>query len=159
MSNPDFSPQHADPRDSIPLYRFFDSLRTDHIYSTQNTLGTRTSIAEGIACYVFPTQVVNTTPLYLIYRCSKGCINHFYTTNLLQREELVAKYPGDWEDRGIVAFVFKDGTSGGVPLHQLLNAAGGDHMYTVSESEREAGVAKGFKYEGVIGYVYPGTVI
>ncbi|TFK19153.1 hypothetical protein FA15DRAFT_709243 [Coprinopsis marcescibilis] len=158
MSQTKFTTQHANPGESVPLYRFFDSQREDHIYSTQNTLGTGSSIPQGIACYVFTTHAPNTIPLYLIYRSSPSKGDHFYTTDLSEKEGLLANNSDQCEDRGIVAFVFKDETSGGVPLHRLWNAELNDHMYTVSESEKEALMTREFVYEGVIGYVYPGTV-
>jgi hypothetical protein len=51
--------------------------------------------------------------------------------------------------------MFKIGTTnvpGTVPLYRLFS--GGDHLYTISGSEKSSTIVSGYNFEGIVGYVY-----
>ena len=81
----------------------------------------------------------------------RGVGAHFYTTSLTERDNAILKIGFDGE--GIACFVLPAPAAGAVPLHRL--AAGRDHLYTTSDTERDALKKAGWHDEGEAGYVFP----
>ena len=59
---------------------------------------------------------------------------------------------------GILGYVLKDSSSDGVLFYQLYKQDCDNHLCTTSEVERENAKADGYRDEGPIGWVYPGSV-
>jgi subtilisin family serine protease len=140
------------PSGSVPLYRYWDTTRTDHYYTTNfNELGWAANGWEfgWVECYVYPTQVSGTTPFYEYWNPTVG--DHFYTTNY---NELGAGAYG-WTYERVAAYIYPSQVSGTVPLHQYWNASVGDHFYTINLEELGASGAYGWTYARVDGYVIP----
>jgi subtilisin family serine protease len=140
------------PSGSVPLYRYWDTTRTDHYYTTNwSELGWS---ANGwdfnwVECYVYPTQVSGTTPLYMYWNPTVG--DHFYTTNW---NELGNGAYG-WTFERVAAYIYPYQASGTTPLHQYWNASVGDHFYTINLEELGTSGAYGWSYSRIDGYVIP----
>ncbi len=86
-----------------PLYRLYYPGTGDHFYTT--SAGERDSLIpngyhyEGIACYVFPSQVSGSVPLYRAYNPQTG--QHRYTTDGGVYNALSAP----WQQEGVQAYV------------------------------------------------------
>ena len=74
---------------SVPLYRYYHPVSSDHFYTTNgNEIGTTSPGAtgkygyrsEGIAGYCFPSPRLGTIPLYRYWHPAPA--DHFYTTNI-----------------------------------------------------------------------------
>ncbi|TFK18347.1 hypothetical protein FA15DRAFT_675352 [Coprinopsis marcescibilis] len=152
------STQHPDPRQSVPLYRIFDLQIFDHWYTTTSEYEKKDQyVHQGVAAYIFPTQVTNTTPLFLFWLEEAG--DHFITA---ERSEMEAWLHAHRENNrvrysGILGYVFKDSSSGGVPFYKLYNANRNNHLYTACEAERKHARESGYRDDGPIGWVYPGS--
>jgi len=82
--------------DTVPLYRYWHKKKSDHFYTTNiKEIGTATHgrfgwgayLSEGIAGYCYSKdQGSETFPLHRFY--DKQGRNHFYTTNIIIKEEL-----------------------------------------------------------------------
>ncbi|TFK18351.1 hypothetical protein FA15DRAFT_603433, partial [Coprinopsis marcescibilis] len=151
----------------------------DHFYTTEGDHKSHTSlineatdslegyIPQGTAAFIFPSHEINTIPLYQLdlsllssknqrQRTSKlGVKDHFYTTSISEREELLSL---GWQDAGTVGYIFRDARSGGVPFFRLHHVEKEDHLYTVSQSEKDRATRRGYRSEGMVGFVYPGSV-
>ncbi|TFK18343.1 hypothetical protein FA15DRAFT_675348 [Coprinopsis marcescibilis] len=127
------STQHPDPRQSVPLYRIFDLQIFDHWYTTTSEYEKKDRyVHQGVAAYIFPTQVTNTTPLFLFWLEEAG--DHFITS---ERSEMEGY--------------------GGVPFYKLHNADRNNHLYTACEAERKHARESGYRDDRPIGWVYPGS--
>ena len=76
---------------------------------------------------------------------------HFFTTDPIN--EIID--PNQLSLQGIAWKMFKMGTTnvpGAVPLYRLF--FGGDHLYTISGSEKSIIITNGYADEGTVGYVY-----
>ena len=59
----------------------------------------------------------------------------------------------------MVGYVFRDEKGGGIPMYRLWNPELNDHLYTCEKLEKEVALAeRGYRDEGVVGYVYPGNL-
>ncbi|TFK20562.1 hypothetical protein FA15DRAFT_673359 [Coprinopsis marcescibilis] len=151
------STQHPDPRQAVPLYRIFNSEIFDHWYTVDSEYKRADHyIPQGVAAYIFPNQTINTTPLYVFWR-EVG--DNFITSRRSEMEEwLHNKESHRVVYTGILGYIFKDSSSGGVPFYKLFNGSLENHLYTVCEVERENAIQKGYRDDGPIGWVYPGSV-
>jgi len=120
----------------------------DHFYTT--------SASEAACCgyavetlnyyYLYSSGAPDTVPFYRCYNKTIG--RHFYTTS------------GTCEAWGVGALEAPIGNiataanCGSVPLYRLLSPTGGDHIFTIDPAERAALLPKGWKDEGIAGYVW-----
>ena len=75
---------------------------------------------EGIACYVFDSQVAGTTPLYRLYRSQNDA--HFYTTSAAERDHAIAN--DGFQSEGSACYVFDSQVAGTTPLYRLFSPGG-----------------------------------
>jgi hypothetical protein len=76
---------------------------------------------------------------------------------LLARFHLYTLDPGcegAGTSEGVLGYLSPTPGCGAVPLFRLYHS-GGDHLYTVSEAERDSAVRSGYSLEGTVGYVWP----
>ncbi|KAF8805018.1 hypothetical protein BYT27DRAFT_7258607 [Phlegmacium glaucopus] len=89
---------------TVPLYILFNPTTIDVMYliSTNGTPPTFPGFDnKGIIAYVYPTQICGSVPLYA---ASLAIGDHWYTTNLADRDALVSLGSG-WTNAGIAAYV------------------------------------------------------
>ena len=104
-------PPENNCKDSVPLYRFWNSKTGDHFYTTdeneKNTVLTTEEwmyTYEGIAAYVYQTQQTNTLPLYRLWNTKNN--DHFYTTNETEKNKALEEYIYE----GIAGYACKSAT-------------------------------------------------
>jgi serine/threonine protein kinase len=140
---------------AAPLYRLYNPKTGDHFYTMSiaernNAVAADGYTYEGIASYVFSSQVANSAPLYRLVSTRTG--DHFYTLSATERDNAVAADGYTYE--GIAGYVFSTQVPKSVPLYRLYNSKTGDHFYTTSASERDNAVAvDGYIYERIACYV------
>lgn len=121
----------------------------DHFYTTDiverdKAIAQDGYQSEGIACYVFNTQVSGSSPLYRFNSLQTG--DHFYTLSATAE-------PG-YQSEGIACYVFNSQVSNSTPLYRLASPKTGDHLYTTSTLERDEAMAQsGYQDEGIACYV------
>ena len=130
----------------------------DHFYTTSsaerdNAVSQDGYLSEGVACYVYATQVAGTIPFYRL-RSPAG--DHFYTPSAAERQSLLAT-PG-WTDEGIACYLLPAPDSDAAPLYRLSSARLGIHFYTISQPEKNVAVSIGYVVEGIPGYVFTSPV-
>lgn len=133
----------------------------DHFYTTSqsecdNAFALLNYISEGVACYVFATEQLNTGPLFRLFNPATG--DHFYTTSTMERDAAVGYVP-----EGIACYVYEFPAPGTTALFRLVNPNTGDHFYTISQFEVDSAVAAyGYIAEGTTCFVFssqdPGTI-
>jgi hypothetical protein len=141
----------AGPPGTVAFYRYYNAGNGDHFYTTNFSElggGGHGYVSEGIAAYVYPNPVNNTTPLYRYYNAGNG--DHFYTTNWAE----VAGGSHGYVFEGIAAYVYPTPFNNTAPFYRYYNAGNGDHFYTTNFSELGGG-RSGYVSEGVAAYVYP----
>jgi serine/threonine protein kinase len=142
---------------TVPLYRLLKTGTGNHFYTTSaterdnavNHLGFK---YEGIAGYVFSTQVTGSVPLYRLVLATSTVLDHFYTTSAAERDNAVKTYSYKYE--GIQCYVLPTQMRGTTPLYRLVNSKP-DHFYTISSTEKDNAVKSyGYKYEGIASYIF-----
>lgn len=139
--------------DIVPLYRYYNSSRTHHFYTTNwSELGEgKYGLAyEWIEGYVHPKQLVGTTPLYRYYNNNR--VDHVYTTNWSELGTGKFGYQFD----AVEGYVYRDQVTGSVPLYRYYHPQKIKHVYTTIWQELGAG-KYGYIFEKIEGYVYPGN--
>ena len=103
-------------KNSVPLYRYWRSDLSDHLYTTHaGEMGTTTPgrtgkndyVSEGIAGFCMPEQTADTIPLYRYY--GGMVVDHFYTTSIF---EIGTATPGEvgalgYKSEGIQCYVLQ----------------------------------------------------
>ena len=112
---------------------------------------------EGIACYVFSTQVPGSAPLFRAWHPTTGA--HLYTMDAAEwhRATTTLGYVAE----GITGYIYGGQQSGAIPLYRAYRPttifqqpASDDHFYTVDQAEHIRAVQQmGYSEEGVTGYV------
>ncbi|KDR84372.1 hypothetical protein GALMADRAFT_133687 [Galerina marginata CBS 339.88] len=88
---------------TVPFFRLFDPTTSDFIFVTSPTgaapviSGFQTQASIG---QVYETQICDSVPLYVVAQAAVG--DHWYTTELSERDELISV---GWLDEGIAAYV------------------------------------------------------
>ncbi|MFZ2976084.1 MAG: SpoIID/LytB domain-containing protein [Candidatus Moraniibacteriota bacterium] len=176
--------------ETLPVYRFVNSTSGDHFYTAseneRNSLNNNPQwgyTGEGIAFYVFDTQLATTSPVYRFYAPSTG--DHFYTASESEKNKLTlspvyrfyAPSTGDhfytaseneksivtntsqsgYLPEGIAFYAYTTQFNGTVPVYRFYASSTGDHFYTTSESERDSlnnNPQWGYTAEGIEFYAY-----
>jgi hypothetical protein len=125
----------------------------DHFYTTSgtehdNAVSQFGYLSEGVACYVYQTQIAGTIPFYRL-RSPLG--DHFYTSAAAERKTLLAE---GWGDDGIACYLAQSQNSGTEPLYRLYSPNLNIHFYTSSLAEKKLAIASGYNDEGIPGYVF-----
>jgi len=88
-------------------------------------------------------------PFYRLYKYDEpnNTRDHFYTTNLTERDNAVNTM--GYVDEGIECYVSNRSFPGGVPLFRLYKGDANSHFYTTSETEKDIKIIEGYVYEGI----------
>jgi Repeat of unknown function (DUF5648) len=144
------------------LYRLFNPGNGDHFYTADAT--ERDNAAnngyqlEGVAGYLFDSQVSGTVPLYRLLNLGNG--DHFYTADATESDNAANN---GYQLEGVAGYLFDSPqviqTSVNTPttteLYRLLNPTTDDHLYTISGVERNNAITQaGYRYEGVACFVF-----
>ncbi|KAJ7836816.1 hypothetical protein B0H13DRAFT_1651905 [Mycena leptocephala] len=137
----------------LPFWRSFSSGAVDHFYtaSTAEFLNAANNFSyspEGVATGVFGRQEGASVPLFRLNNVVSQ--DHFYTTNITERDQFVA---AGYTLEGTAAWVYTEGICGSHPLFRLFNPTQVDHLYTTSGPELQAALAQGYQSEGVAAFV------
>jgi hypothetical protein len=131
----------------VPLYRAVSG--GNHIYSTNaSDVSANGARSEGITGYVASSQIEGTEPLYRLSN-SKG--DNVLTTDPNLKSMLQGQ---GYQDNGVVGYVASTQLPGTEPLYQLSNADGGTHFYTTNATERAQVLSRGWKDQGMSGFVW-----
>lgn len=84
------------------------------------------------------------TPVYRLFNLQKGY--HFFTTNLAEKEALVA---AGWTDEGVAWYT---PTNAGKPVYRLFDKTKGGHIFTTDAAQKDACIAAGSTDEGIAWY-------
>jgi purple acid phosphatase-like protein/uncharacterized protein DUF5648 len=132
----------------VPLYRGVNAVG-GHVYSTSPTDASASGFkSEGIAAYVASSQTDGTVPLY---RLSKSNGDNILTTDVNTRSTFQSQ---GYQDNGVVGYVASSQMAGTQPLYQISSPDGANHFYTASGTEHAGVVGRGWKDEGIVGYVW-----
>ncbi len=84
------------------------------------------------------------TPVYRLFNLQKGY--HFFTTNLAEKEALVA---AGWTDEGVAWYT---PANAGKPVYRLFDKTKGGHIFTTDAAQKDACIAAGSTFEGIAWY-------
>jgi hypothetical protein len=108
---------------TAPLYRTFASntFSGDHFYTMSAAerdyaVTDHGHLDEGIACYVYGSQVANTVPLYRLFNSHND--DHFYTTSAPERDNAITEYQFLYE--GIACYVYEAPQPNTTPFYRLF---------------------------------------
>ncbi|KIK01033.1 hypothetical protein K443DRAFT_581000 [Laccaria amethystina LaAM-08-1] len=94
-------------------------------------------------------------PLLTAYSVAGG--DHFYTTDVAEHQQAVAKLGYSYQV-GTSGYIFPSQQPHTVPLYRMYAGSIVDHFYTVNEVERAYAIQRvGYTDEGIAGYVYADT--
>jgi uncharacterized protein DUF5648/thioredoxin family protein len=109
--------------------------------------------ATGTTTTTTPTTTTTApTTVPLLRAFSPGSGDHFYTTDVAERDNAVAKV--GYVNEGVTCQVLPAAGTGTTPLLRAFNPTNGDHFYTTSAAERDNAVANGYRNEGVTCHVF-----
>jgi hypothetical protein len=137
----------APPAARVPFFRYSNG--TFHFYTASFAeLGNGAAgyVLEGIAGFVSPTAVANTTPLFRYLHTPTGA--HFYTTNFGE----LGNGGNGFVLEGIAAHMPTAGP-GTTSFFRYVNVNNGDHFYTANFAELGNG-AGGYILEGVQSLIF-----
>jgi hypothetical protein len=118
-----------------------------HFYTTSENEPATGYVEEGIAGYVFSSEIEGATPLYR-WRHPESNL-HFYT--------IVDSPILGYTKEKIECYVLPSQIQGSVPLYSWYNAATGDHLLT-QDKGGELGPTSGYICEDVSFYLFPNKV-
>lgn len=107
-----------------------------------------------MAMMVTAVSYADRIPMYHVFH--PGQIDHFYTTDAVERSQAIAN---GYEDHGIAFYVEDSARSGAVPLYRTYKGAPQtDHFYTTNANDVALVVSWGWVQEENEGYVFPTEV-
>ena len=117
---------------------------------------------EGAAFYANTTPVASSVPVYRFY--NRSLDKHFFTISEEEKNTLQYTHP-EWGHvyEGIGFYAFSGPKPGLVPVYRLYNHATDNHLYSISEEEKNTITVVhpewGYVYEGIAFYTYPNQVV
>jgi hypothetical protein len=114
---------HHDYQESgtTPLYRLLwrdqSHFYTISSYERDYAIGNFHYTSEGIAGYVYDSQIAGTTPLHRLVNGPVAGTEHFYTTDASERDYFIERY--GFVTEGIAAYVYDSEAPGITPLYEL----------------------------------------
>jgi hypothetical protein len=112
---------------------------------------------EGISFYADTSQTENNTPVYRFY--NNRLDKHFYTASYDEKQNIQFTHP-EWGYvyEGIGFYTHTTQVAGSVPMYRLYNHKTDNHLYTISEDEKQNIIVNhpewGYTLEGIAFYVY-----
>lgn len=145
----------------VPLYRLFNGF--GHFYTTNvaerdSAIKNASYRDEGIAGYVYGTQVSGTIPLYrLVVERKETGTRHYYATT--ERQVRAAKKDG-YTSEDICCYISATQQGGTLPFYQLYGSVADDHLYTTVETEKYEYIHKhDYVIQPTAGYIWAGPSI
>ncbi len=132
----------------VPLFRLFRGASGDHFYTTSaterdNAIAQYGYTSEGTACHVYSFPGSGRLPLFRALK-KYGAVVRLHAT--------IVQY---YVSEGIACQVFASPQAGTTPLFRLFRPASGDHLYTISATERDNAIAQhGYNDEGTACHVF-----
>ncbi len=117
----------------------------------------------AVASASAPTPTPPASGAVAVYRFwSDEKQTHFYTSNVQERNGIIARYPARvWKYEGTAFGAFPSAAAGTVPVYRFWSDTGQSHFYTASRSERDVVIDtypdNVWRYEGVAFHVYPAS--
>ncbi|KAJ7913264.1 hypothetical protein B0H13DRAFT_2326529 [Mycena leptocephala] len=142
--------------DLVPLFQMYDTAKTIHYYTADDSQVTSTVrkgyAFTGVAALIFPTAELSTVPFFCLV--NERATSFFFTTSGTERSNALTA--GGYSDCGITGYIYPTQVCGSVPLYRAhFVAANTDYIYTVSAADRDNAVEnQGFVDEGIAGYVF-----
>jgi len=127
---------------NVPLYRFDNSSAGEYVFSTSNSAPGGFTPG-GTTAYLMGSQAPGTTPLYLL----KSSNDAMLSTN-------PSEGGGTFQNSGGVGYIATSQQPGTQPLYRMVNPQTGKHFATASPQEHAQVLQKGWKDDGVLGYVW-----
>ncbi|HEX3099411.1 MAG TPA: hypothetical protein VHQ41_00370 [Patescibacteria group bacterium] len=125
-----------------PIYRYWKASDGDHFFTTNSNERPAGYVAEGIAGYVFKTQISGTVPIYRSYK--RAITAHYYST-----VDNATNF--GFTNEGIIGYAYPQTTIGAVPWYRLYKVPPtDDFLETVSTSEKAAAIAMGYVDKGIV---------
>jgi len=158
----DFPRQPPPLRSLIPLLRFYDASKKDHICNTDPfEFSDRQGRYEfqGIVAFIYSRLVRrdqetelddNLVPVYRYWNRAglPTLSDHFFSLNPAVKGDAIVK-------QGIVGYIYADPQPTLVPLKEYFSATAGSHLYSVSD---DASIKLGddsYTFQSILGYVQP----
>lgn len=131
---------------TTPVYRFWSSTLRSHFYTASSAerdqilarYPTAVWALEGTAYQAFAKSGPGTVPLYRFWSLKLG--GHFFTTDILERDHVIAAYDDfTWAYEGIAYYVLPSdtGIAGSTQVSRFWSDALGHHFYTADPAERD----------------------
>ncbi|KAJ7037215.1 hypothetical protein C8F04DRAFT_1393752 [Mycena alexandri] len=142
--------------DLVPLFQMYDTAKTVHYYTADDSQVTATLqegvyAFTGVAALVFPTAELSTVPFFCLINAK--ATSYFFTTSETERSNALTA--AGYSDCGITGYIYPTQVCGSVPLYRAhFIAANTDYLYTISAADRDNAIEnQGFTDEGIAGYV------
>jgi hypothetical protein len=148
---PPEEPPYAEP---VPIYRWHKF--ADHLFGIDPNEGYPYgyTLDHSPSFYLFDTG-----PSYhyaQLFRCwRQNSLNQHFVTRSSSCEGEPSTVLENLDHVFVVRPGYQSSFPGVVPLFRVRFPGNGDDMVTISSSERDAVVANGWEYLGILGYVYP----
>lgn len=146
-----------------PLYRIRTLNHTGFYTSDSGERDAVTALNgeyRGICGLLFDSQISGTIPLYRFQKSfgngERGMekLISFYTTDETEQEKEAMKR--NWDKKMIIGWLFKEQRGGTGPLYRLKRGDGEGYICTMDTKEVNWLSFRGWDYDGILGYLYPG---
>ena len=127
-------------------------------YSSSGEYDYRFTTEMRVLPKTMPHPEVMLAPVYRFW--SPIAAHHFYTINMLEKNDVVRLYPDYWDYEGIAYYTYLSDCAEALrPVYRFWSSLLGSHFYTISEAERDHIIAtyptSTWAYEGAAFYAYP----
>ena len=143
----------------VTVWRLFLPQLGEHLFTTDlneyNMLGNGGWSREGIAFRMFDKPGLYagapTVPLFRLFDRSTGL--HHWTADA-HEASVLASQPS-WDYEGPIGDLLAGPVTGAVPMYRLVLTGTAFHLWTIDPNEHKTLQTKGWKSEGIVGYVLP----
>lgn len=132
----------------VALFRGVNS-NGSHLYSTnEGEQNERHFRLEGPAGYIFSQPRGGAAPLYRMTSRTGDCLL------VVDRNDVQRAIGWGYREDGVIGYIATAQLPGTVPFYRLVKPDGSAHFFTTSEQERAETLRRGWKDEGITGYVW-----
>lgn len=143
------------------VYRFWSNSKQHHFYTSSQAehdlvIATWPTIwsYEGVAYNSYDASAADIMPVYRFWSDSKQ--GHFYTISVVERDYVIATWPGIWSYEGVAFYAYSASSPESSPVYRFWSNSKQGHFYTASQAERDFVIATWptiWSYEGAVYYV------